>query len=450
MSTSLPVEALTWIAVILEERFGQLFTLTPKSNSTIVITFGEDESYIELTLDAITFTRADSNLPCSKWDAEAEGWESVIGTPLPAPGAVSLPTPLITKTLNGMHVAYDILGLTYWMLTRQEEVGRADLDAHGRFPATSSHAYKHGYLDRPVVDEWLHILGQIIKRSWPHIQLKQHSFKMKVSHDVDNPSLYSFSSWRYILRTMGGHLIKRRDIYAFLKAPYLKLASRRKIHESDPLNTFDWIMDQSERKGLSSAFYFICGNSDPLDAEYKIEDHRIIKLMRHIHERGHEIGLHPSYGSYNKPQMIVEEGNLLRRICEKEGIQQEEWGGRMHYLRWQQPITLRAWSDAGFNYESTLGYADLPGFRCGTCYEYPAFDPLAKEILKIRVRPLIVMESTLIDKTYCGLGVGRDATEMALNIKRKCSNVKGVFTLLWHNSSYTSDNHKKMYLTILE
>jgi len=40
---------------------------------------------------------------------------------------------------------------------------------------------------------------------------------------------------------------------------------------------------------------------------------------------------------------------------------------------------LRAWADAGMDYDSTLSYADRPGFRCGTCSEYPAFDPVAGE-----------------------------------------------------------------------
>jgi hypothetical protein len=63
------------------------------------------------------------------------------------------------------------------MLARVEEIGRMDLDNHGRFPATASHAFQHGYLDRPVVDEWLHLLGQVIKRQWPGLHWKLMSHK---------------------------------------------------------------------------------------------------------------------------------------------------------------------------------------------------------------------------------------------------------------------------------
>src|SRR5690606_19318473 len=119
-----------------------------------------------------------------------------------APGVAQLPAPLISTTDNGWHIGYDILGLVYWMLNRIEEIGRTDLDRHGRFPATASHAYKHDYLERPVVDEWLHVLGQVMRKTWPEIELKHHAFSMKVSHDVDSPSLYSFKPWHRIARMM--------------------------------------------------------------------------------------------------------------------------------------------------------------------------------------------------------------------------------------------------------
>lgn len=40
----------------------------------------------------------------------------------------------------------------------------------------------------------------------------------------------------------------------------------------------------------------------------------------------------------------------LRAVMQKEGIKQNEFGGRMHYLRWEHPTTLQAWNDAGMTY----------------------------------------------------------------------------------------------------
>jgi hypothetical protein len=398
-----------------------------------------------------TFTRADSNLPCTHWDATSEGWQSALGSQLPAPGASSLPTPLITPTDQGMHVAYDILGLTYWMLSRQEEVGRTDLDEHGRFPATSSHAYNHGYLERPVVDEWLHILGQVIQRTWPGLSLKRHHFATKVSHDVDDPSRYGFSSTKALLRNMAKDVIQRGDYQSAMLAPWIRLRSSSELHHADPANNFEWIMDTSERLGLKSAFYFICGRTEPRrDADYEPEHPAIRRLMRRIHARGHEIGLHPSYGSYLSPSIIGKEAARLRRIAAEEGIVQDEWGGRMHYLRWNNPITLEAWEQAGMTYDSSLGYADRAGFRCGTSFEYPAFDPVQGRALQLRVRPLIAMECSVIEECYMGLGVTEKAYGKFMQLKGFVMAVGGTFTLLWHNCRFYSHDERALYTSLLK
>lgn len=442
--------ALAWLQIVLRERFGHSFILQVRPTGVLALSCAaEGTRCIELALNDATFTRADSDLPCTHWDAAAEGWHVALPGALPAPGAAHLPSPLIEATPQGHRIHYDILGLAYWMLTRQEEVGRTDLDEHGRFAATSSHAFGHGYLERPIVDEWLHVLGQVIARTWPGLALKQLAFNMKVSHDVDAPSRYGFRSPRGLLRAMGGDVIKRGDFKSAALAPWVRLRTGSSLHRADSYNSFDWIMDQSERHGLTSAFYFICGRTSAMDADYEPEHPAIRALMRRIHARGHEIGLHPSYGTYQTPALIKQEAERLGRVAQAEGIAQAEWGGRMHFLRWEQPTTLRAWADAGMDYDSTLSYADRPGFRCGTCFEYPAFDPVAGEQLSLRVRPLVVMECTVMAPRYMGLGTGEAAQAKFMQLKDACRAVGGCFTLLWHNSQFETAAERTLYQALL-
>lgn len=442
--------ALAWLQTLLQERFGHALTLQVQGDSGLLLRLARDDEHIELPTVGGTFTRADSDLPCTQWDAAAEGWHVALPGALPAPGAAHLPSPLIEATPQGHRIHYDILGLAYWMLTRQEEVGRTDLDEHQRFPATSSHAFKHGYLERPIVDEWLHVLGQVIARTWPGLALKPHSFSMKVSHDVDAPSRYGFRSARGLVRAMGGDVLKRRDFGSAALAPWVRLRTRERLHPADGYNRFDWIMDQSERHGLRSAFYFICGRTDAEhDADYEPEHPAIRHLMRRIHERGHEIGLHPSYGTYQKPQLIRQEAGRLRKVMAEEGIRQAAIGGRMHYLRWEQPTTLQAWSDAVLTYDSTLSYADRPGFRCGTCFEYPAFNPVTQQALPLRVRPLVAMECTVMAPRYMGLGTGEAALAKFDQLKSACHAVGGNFTLLWHNSQFETAAERGLYVALL-
>jgi hypothetical protein len=440
----------SWLQQILKERYGLSFSIQRSSFKRIRIGTSGAASFIELDFDNKYFSFANSDLPCCSWDATAEGWKPPMGKPLQAPGISVLPHPLIQRTEIGYHINYDILGLCYWMLSRQEEIGRTDLDQHERFPAKSSHAYKFGYLERPIVDEWLDILGQVIERLWPNTHLKQPKFQIKISHDVDIPTRYGFATPYRLIREMAGDLIYGKDARSFLTAPWIRLASRKKLLAIDSLNTFGWIMDLSERNDLSSAFYFFCGKTETsMDADYDIEHPAIIELMRLIRKRGHEIGLHPSYNTYQTPDAIVAEARRLQSICEREKIEQSEWGGRMHYLRWRHPITMYGWEKAGMNYDSTLCYADHAGFRCGTCFEYPAFDPVDHRSLKLRIRPLIAMENTVIAERYMGMGVSARACQKLKELKNACRAVNGCFTLLWHNSELQTAAQKQIYQTII-
>ena len=387
------------------------------------------------------------DLPCAQWFPASEGF-SAQEPELPAPGLAQIPQPLVQATPDGFQLGYDILGLIYWMLARCEEVNPAAelLDNHGRFPATSSHPHQHGYLERPIVDEWLGVLRQLVQRLWPRLPLQQHQFRTVVSHDVDAPSAYGFSRKRTMLRGMAARLVKHRDLAGALMAPRIRLASRRQLHPADPFNTFEWLMDQSEAAGIRSAFYFICGRTDRrLDAQYEPEHPAIRALMRRIHQRGHEIGLHPSYNTCHNPSAIASEAARLQCIATEEGIQQPEWGGRMHFLRWQWPITAHGWEQAGFHYDSTLSYADRPGFRCGTCHPYSMFDPVAQRQLQLIQRPLIVMECSVIAERYLGLGHGPAALALIQQLQQRCRAVGGQFTLLWHNSHFTRAEDRELY-----
>jgi hypothetical protein len=449
MAISEDYYGLQWLEGLLLDRFGNPFTLYFAADNKLILMLPNHEGNITFVTDINTFTRTDSDLPYSVWDAVGEGWDSVLNDPLPAPGAEHLPAPLIKANDYGFEIAFDILGLAFWMLNRIEEIGRKDLDVHGRFVASSSHAFKCGYLERPVVDEWFHVLGQVIQRVWPNITLKTHEFNVRISHDVDEPSRYAFATFMQLLRKLAADIVRHKDYSSALMAPIIWLTSRNVLNQFDPYNTFDWIMDLSEQNNLASTFYFICGNNDKHDADYRPNDLRIRRLMQDIHNRGHQIGLHCSYRSFQLAEMISREAKLLKKIAADEGIKQAEWGSRMHYLRWEQPTTLLGLADAGVDYDSTLGYADHVGFRCGTCFEYSGYDPVTKKILPIRIRPLIAMECTVIASRYMNMGTGQAALKKLLQLKSTCAAVKGCFTLLWHNSQLQNSAERALYRSVL-
>jgi len=167
-----------WLEEILRERFNLELQIIEINDGISLLLKNADLS-IKLPKMNTDFFNEKSTVTCGEWNTSKENWDSILDKPIPTPGMSKLPFPLI-KHKKGMYIIkYDIMGLLYWTLSRQEEVTSVIVDSHNRFPASASHAYKHNYLERPIVDEWLHILGQVIKKQWPHVELKKHKFQLE-------------------------------------------------------------------------------------------------------------------------------------------------------------------------------------------------------------------------------------------------------------------------------
>ncbi len=346
----------------------------------------------------------------------------------------------------------DVFGAAFFMLSRLEEMIVADCDQHGRFPLASSVAEKENFYHRPIIDEYAEILWSVFVRLWPRLRRSEKKFRINLSHDVDIALQDGFGPEENILLwAIKRSWVSRRPDQSFNEA--LQWCRRRQNeHKNDPANTYDELMDAAERHGLTTAFYFICGGSQKFpDGNYSPRHPFILNLMKRIHERGHEIGLHPSYASFENPHLVAEEHQELRNICGELGVSQKTWGGRQHYLRFGVPITWRAWHNAGLDFDSTLCFAERPGFRCGTCCEYQAFDVIEGMALSVFERPLILMDTSLFATQYMDLSNDKDlALNEALRLKDTCKRVRGDFNLLWHNNNFITAKQIELLNNILE
>lgn len=350
-----------------------------------------------------------------------------------------------------IYLGLDIFGSAFFMLTRYEEVVKMDRDQHNRFPAKASLAYQEGFLDRPIVNEYLEIIWACLKHLWSKLKCKPRKFKVYLSHDVDRPFMYATGGVLQLTRLCGSALIKQRKPLQAANNIWRWLKINQGEVTQDPYNSFDLIMDVAEKHNLKSAFYFITERSSSrFDGVYPMNHPLIRQLLHKINDRGHEIGLHTSYNTYRDFTQHKKEFTLLKEICAVEGIEQDYWGGRQHYLRWETPTTFQNWNDSGLDYDTTLSFADVAGFRCGVCYEFTTFNVKTSQHLKVRERPLIIMECTVIGKNYMNLSIENgSALQTMIKLKQHCQLFSGDFTLLWHNSRLVEEQEVELYRQII-
>ncbi len=437
-----------WLENLLKERFKVELRLIFSCGNYVITLEGMNSSIIFDRLNS-QFFNSNISLSYAEWDAVKQGWSALIGAKLPMPGGEIGDSILIEKQDKNYLIHYDILGLAFWMLTRIEEIDSDNLDEHGRFQGAESHAYRYGYLYRPIVDEWFNILEQVMLRIWPNALAKSSTPSLIMTCDVDNPFAFDVTL-QSLPKRLARNLIRQRSISAALNTCRYFVSNNRYQFKDDPyIKNIYWIMDVNEQFGNQVIFYFLAGGSHKFDASYSVEDCRIKTLIVDIIARGHKIGLHPSYDSYRNPEILNSEVLALRKILNDLGLAQIDLESRQHFLRWDPTETPNFLQNAGVNCDSSLGYADFPGFRCGTAHEYSMFDVKNKKSLKIRQRPLIVMESSLIEHRYMGLGYSDAMLEYILRLKSNVVTSGGQFVILWHNSSFEKPKAYSIYRAIL-
>lgn len=411
----------------------------------------------QLTLLDIFFTKAEK-----KWLSE----ETLPGLPLPILNIgedtmecnvpyTSIPVLFGTPFCrwNGecaINCGIDIFGSIFFMLSRYEEAVIKDRDRQNRFSALSSVCYSSGLLLRPVVNEYLELLWQMLLMLAPGLTRKKRAPQTTLTSDVDWPFNPDNQSLIRMIKSMISRIVKHGQVRK--AAEILKEYTRVKRigWKADSFNTFGYLMTLAEQHSITMVFYFICDHSaGTIDGNYDINDPLIKELMLEIHRRGHRIGLHSSYNTYLDATQISREANILRNILKALNIQQEELGVRQHYLRYQTPDTIVYLNNAGFDYDTSLSYADRPGFRTGSCYEFSMYDLHNRSKLKIKERPLIAMEHAVISRGYMELGYTAASLAMFRQLKQQCHLYNGNFILLWHNSFFTNKEDKKMLEAIL-
>jgi hypothetical protein len=75
------------------------------------------------------------------------------------------------------------------------------------------------------------------------------------------------------------------------------------------------------------------------------------------------------------------------------------------------------------------------------------FDVAARRALRVRERPLVAMEVSLLDHSRLGVSGAREELRA---LKRACERHGGDFTLLWHNSRLVSPRERRLYEDALD
>ncbi len=283
-----------------------------------------------------------------------------------------------------------------------------------------------------------------------------HPFVACLTHDVDHPAVafhkLDHTACGFLMRATVGSaldLLKGkigvrellRNLLAAVKLPFVYLG-----WAEDFWAGFEARYSALER-GLPSTYFVLPfkgipgktheGDAPKLRASgYSAKE--IQKSLASIRDSGCEVATH----GINAWLTTGEASREMREV--QAASNGSACGFRMHWLYFneQSPTVLE---QAGANYDSTVGYRDTVGFRCGTTQAFKPFN--ADHLLEL---PLTVMDTALFYPAYLNLSQA-EAVPILRETVARVAEFGGCITVNWHDRSLAPERQwQESYQALLE
>ena len=321
---------------------------------------------------------------------------------------------------------FDPFAAAFYCLSRYEEYLPFFSDAHGRFPASASIAFREHFLDKAVVDRWALMLADIVGKHYPSMRFPARQFDVENTVDIDAAYCYKHKG---LFRTSVGAV---RDLLSNSQPGKVRQRLRVILGKAtDPFDTFDYIIETVQHhSGHKLTFFPLMADYNVFDKPIDYQNVEFRELLQHLGDNA-QMGLHSSYASFDKPHLVAMESERLATLLHRPTAR-----NRNHFLRLSLPKSYNVLIENGITHDYTMGFADEPGFRSGTATPYPFFDLESDCETSLTIHPFTVMDSTLHYYKKMSLESSMTTYEHFIDEVR---DVGGTLSLLWHNQSLCED-----------
>lgn len=310
------------------------------------------------------------------------------------------------------------IGKCFYALSRYEEYLPNEKDMHGRLSG-KNRVYKI-----PFIDSWVMDFQRELKTVYPKLEFKKRNFEIILTSDVDQ-------AWKYknkgFFRTFGGLFTD------LLKGNFNEISKKQKVilgKQRDPFDTYIYFKKLSQKYNLQLIFFWLMADYSKFDKNIPVKNHNFQKLIQRVSEWS-EVGIHPSYKSFDQPEKVKTEIRRLEMILDNPVTK-----SRQHYLRLSFPETYQNLIANGIADDYTMAYADETGFRAGTTTPFFWYDLEKEEKTGLKIHPLCAMEVAM--RNYMKLNPKQAKKELS-RLKTEIKKVNGQMMLLFHNSNLNDD-----------
>jgi hypothetical protein len=190
------------------------------------------------------------------------------------------------------------------------------------------------------------------------------------------------------------------------------------------------VLGQEAARGISGTWFVLCGTPTLAtmragDLTYRPEGKKTSRILHQVDAAGHEIGLHGSFATLERPELLAAQRARLEGLLTREVS-----GVRQHYVRMRPGLTQREMVRAGFVYDATYGFPDRNGFRLGVADIVAGWDAAADVVSGLEEVPLIWMDRA--QSKYQGIEDPMAWIDDARDLMRVCRAAEGLWIGIWH------------------
>ena len=342
--------------------------------------------------------------------------------------------PVFFQTKSDSDLPFDIFAASFYLVSRYEEYLEFTPDTFGRFPCSNSIAFKNGFLGKPVIDLWAKEMSKAFLKRFPTLVFKRNEYRALLTIDTDQPFAYQGKN---IFRSIGGLFLDKNSTPETVSGRYRIMTKG----EKDPFDVFDYMIENIEKTGTDTRFFFPVGNRSKYDKNPSWKNDEYRNLIHKIGEK-YQIGLHPSFIAGGDGSLINIEADRLKSIIAKEVN-----FSRFHFIRLFMPRSYINILNAGISEDYSMGYPEEPGFRASIARPYLFYDVSDDKLTKLRIIPFQVMDGTLYDyKKLDPFG----AKEVILKMISETRKAGGLFVSIWHNTSLLDNEEWKGWRDVFE
>ncbi len=343
-----------------------------------------------------------------------------------------------TDFISNKEFAFDLIETIFFHISRYEENYAPEQYSEQGWLDESNHFLVYNKLEKtPVVDHLVYAICQVL---FGAIHPIPTSFSL--THDIDRP--YRFKPTSKIIRIILAAIIRQRGIH-YLRHTLGKFFAFQMGKMSDPFDTYDFLFSET---GVfkNRIVYILNGGNTTYDFVYPKGDRSLIEIIEKAESYGYDVGLHPSYKTARDSEIFRMEKSNLEKIRDSD-IDLT----RQHYLRWFWNTTPHQIELLDFKMDSSLGYRNHIGFRCGTGYPYYLFNFETRLPFTFLELPLIFMDSALVKEKGSASLSGLEVTKAFLDDNKFNTHV----TINFHNSNFDDSIQEhcdltEIYLFLLE